>query len=136
MNRFFSRTKLKAAWRSADNEDGSQLIEYIAVVPFLFVVALIGWQFLLVGHTFVVTANGAREGARALAVCRGTSGDAVSAVNSSVASIFRPQTNASRGRSAEVVVTTQIPVMDIFHNVQERLPPVRFRAVMRSERCR
>ncbi len=129
-------SKLHHLRRGVQSEDGSQLIEYIAVVPMLLTAALIGWQFLMAGHTFVVTANGAREGARALAVCRGTAGDATAAVNDAVAGVFQPQTNASRGRSAVVEVTTKIPVIDIFRNFDERLPPVRFRAVMRAEKCR
>lgn len=119
-------------------EDGSQLLEFIAILPILASIILIGWQFFLVGHTFLVTLNGAREGARALAVCGASAGDANAAIMRAIPGVLRPQmVSASRGGSStQVQVQTAIPVIDFWQNYQEYLPPVRFAATMRTEQCR
>lgn len=116
-------------------EDGSQLIEFIGVLPWLAAIILIGWQFFLAGHTFIITANAAREGARALAVCEGNAGFAQQAVDRSVPSAYTPLTNAQDGDPVTVIVTNKIPVIDIFKLVDEWMPDVRFTATMRKERC-
>lgn len=121
-------------------EEGSQLIEYIAVLPFIMVVVLIGWQFFLVGHTFIVTANAAREGVRAAVVCNnGGFFDVREAASNSVPEWYRSRMLVSppsvSGREVTVQVVNFIPVIDIFSNYQEFMPPVTFKAVMREERC-
>ncbi|MFN8487655.1 MAG: TadE family protein [Caldilineaceae bacterium] len=118
-------------------ENGSQLVEFIGILPLIMATVLIGWQFFLAGHTFIVTANAAREGARALAVCGANGGDAIQAVQRSVPSGYTPMVEPNDGSgSVTVKVTNQIPVIDIFANYQEYMPPVKFQAVMRKEKCR
>lgn len=118
-------------------EEGSQLFEYIAVLPFLMAIILIGWQFFLVGHTFIVTANAAREGARALAVCNSSAGAAREAAMRSLPQGYQAGASVEpqNGQSVTVWVKTDIPVIDIFKDYDEWLPSVRFKAVMRKERC-
>jgi len=123
--------------KTLSEEDGSQLVEFIGVLPLVMATILIGWQFFLAGHTFIVTANAAREGARALAVCGASSGDAIAAVRRSVPAGYTPSTSPSAGGSAVTVqVSNQIPVIDIFSSVDEWMPDVTFQAVMRKETCR
>ena len=130
--------KIGPLWKMlCQEEDGSQFIEFIATLPFLLSTILIGWQFLVAGHTFIVTANAAREGARALAVCNATPGDAISAVRRSLPNGYNPMTNPMPGGgSVSVEVTNQIQVIDIFISVKEWIPPVTFKATMRKETCR
>ncbi|MFN8440454.1 MAG: TadE family protein [Caldilineaceae bacterium] len=129
-------------------EEGSQLFEYIAVLPFVMMVGLIVWQFFLVGHTFIVTANAAREGARALAVCNSTPAAAVQAVRAALPNWYLNPQNPNGAPTAPVTISpspgmssvtvrlsTPIPAIDIFQNYQELLPRVDWSATMRKERC-
>lgn len=120
-----------------DSEQGSQVLEFIILLPMIFMVFLIGWQFLLAGHTFIVTANAAREGARALAVCNASFVEAYDAANDSVADVFDAIVIPIDGDDkVSVTVTTKIPAIKVFRgNVDVFLPPVPFTVEMRKERC-
>lgn len=116
------------------SEEGVELIEFIGVLPLLLVVALIGFQIFLVGHTMVVAGSAAREGARALAVCpQGDVGGAVQRASPGYSPEIR-ETNRS-GSTARVVVALQIPTIRIAHFIEERMPKVTASATMRAERC-
>jgi hypothetical protein len=52
-------------WRTARDERGVELIEFLAFVPVAFLILLVAWQFILVGYTGIAAAGAAREGARA-----------------------------------------------------------------------
>jgi len=59
--------------RWAHREEGtSELLEFLILVPILLAIALLIWQMFIFGHAMVVTANSAREGARAAAACEGS----------------------------------------------------------------
>jgi len=47
-------------------EEGIELIEFVGLMPIVFILGLIVWQMMLFFHTQMITANAAREGARAL----------------------------------------------------------------------
>jgi hypothetical protein len=47
------------------SESGQASVEAVAVVPALLLVALIGWQLVLAGHTLWLCAGAARAAARA-----------------------------------------------------------------------
>lgn len=116
-------------------EHGSQLVEYIVVLPMLFIAVMIGWQFFLAGHTFVITANAAREGARTLAVCGG--GNVRNAVERTIPGYDPEIIQATRGGSRTVVVVgNDIPKAYIADFINPEFPQIRFRAVMRTEKCR
>lgn len=126
----------KAAAQTAIHEErGSQLVEYIAILPMLFIAALIGWQMFMVGHTFIVTANAAREGARALAVCGGGN---VQAVADRTSPGYRPEVLIdNRGdRVTTVRIGNDIPKIRIINFLDPDLPQVHMTAKMRTEECR
>ncbi len=50
-------------------EDGLEVVEFVIITGLVMVVGLIIWQFMVFGHTQMVTASAAREGARAATVC-------------------------------------------------------------------
>ena len=135
--------------RELDSEDGSQLIEFIALLPLIFMAFLIGWQFLLAGHTFIVTANAAREGARAAAVCNADIFVAIDAAKEAIPEVFDASViPIPSGEKVSVTVRTKIPVIQVFSRLASRetleqnttrlsLPDVVFTTTMRKERkCR
>lgn len=125
----------KSTLKIIHEERGSQLFEYIAILPMLFIAALIGWQMFMAGHTFIVTANAAREGARVLAVCGG--GNVQAAANRTSPG-YRPQVlQATRGsRTTTVRIGNQIPKIRIINFLDPALPQVQMKATMRTEECR
>jgi hypothetical protein len=48
---------------------GLEVVEFVVITGLIMVVGLIIWQFMVFGHTQMITANAAREGARAASVC-------------------------------------------------------------------
>lgn len=116
------------------HELGAELIEFIGILPWLLIVALIIWQIYLAGHTIVVTASAAREGARTFAVCGGNAGQAVDAVNRASPG-YHPRVELGGG-SGSVIVTVynQIPTIPIPY-LNQIMPEARSRAIMRQERC-
>lgn len=129
------RGQKAAVQATLHDERGSQLFEYIAILPMLFIAMLIGWQMFMVGHTFIVTANAAREGARALAVCGGGN---VQAVANRTSPGYRPQVlQATRGgRTTTVRIGNDIPKIRIINFLDPDLPQVYMTAKMRTEECR
>lgn len=116
------------------DENGVELIEFIGILPFLLIMAIIGLQLFLVGHTMVVAASAAREGVRALAVC--PQGDVAGAVQRASPGYHPEIREASRGgTTSRVVVALQIPTIRIAHFIEELMPMVPASATMRTERC-
>lgn len=62
------------------NESGQAAVEFVAVVPFVFVAALVAWQLVLVGHVAWDAAGAARSAARAEVVGRDPAAAARSAL--------------------------------------------------------
>ena len=61
---------------SAQDDAGLEVVEFVVITGLIMVVGLIIWQFMIFGHTQMITASAAREGARAASVCENI-GDAV-----------------------------------------------------------
>lgn len=53
--------------RRLGGEEGSQLIEFLWLLPMSALLVLAIWQFMLAGYAEIVTVNAAMEGAHALA---------------------------------------------------------------------
>lgn len=51
----------------AEEEQGAEVVEFIAFCPWLLIIGLIIWQFLLFGQAALIGPSAAREGARAAA---------------------------------------------------------------------
>ena len=49
----------------ARTESGQASVETVAIVPLVLLVAAVGWQLVLTGHTLWLCANAARVAARA-----------------------------------------------------------------------
>lgn len=49
------------------DENGSQTLEFVALIPFFLIMMLMVWQFGLTAYTMVVAESAAHDGARAAA---------------------------------------------------------------------
>lgn len=72
------------------SEEGSQVIEFIGVLPLVMLLVMIVWQFILAGGTELVAMNAAMEGAHALAIRDGGAQAHQAAVNSSLGLMPHP----------------------------------------------
>jgi hypothetical protein len=86
-------------------ERGQASVEFVAVVPFVLLAALVAWQLALVGHVAWGAAGAARSGARAAVVGR----DAVSAARSALPRSLRSSTRVSSLAAGGVRVSVPIP---------------------------
>lgn len=119
-------------FQKLNEEDGVELIEFIGVMPLVFIIIFIGWQFFLAGHTIVTGIHAAREGARAAAVC-GNYEEAVKRASPGYSPVVIPIT---KGKAVGVRATYKVPMLKIPYVLTDRhkieLP---FEATMRKERC-
>src|SRR4051795_8717973 len=88
-------------------EDGQASVEFVAVVPFVLLAALVAWQLVLVGHVAWDAAGAARSGARAALVGR----SAASAARSALPGPLRAGTQVVTGRGGVVRVSVPVPLV-------------------------
>jgi hypothetical protein len=112
-------------------ERGVEIVEFIGIMPWLLVIAMVIWQLLMFGQAMLVAAGAAGAGARSVAAHR----DCSSVVSSSVVGF--KQTNTCPGGCTElnavgVVVTVKLPIVNIPY---VPLPPINLpvQAVYRCE---
>lgn len=74
------RMRLK---RIAANEKGSVTVEFIAILPFVFLIMLICWQFLVGVYGVIISQSAANEAAKVYAIT-GNSGEAMQAAKNVV----------------------------------------------------
>jgi Flp pilus assembly protein TadG len=91
-------------WR---DERGQAAVEFVAVVPFVLLAALVAWQFVLVGHVAWDAAGAARSGARAAIV----GADAGRAARSALPRSLRSATRVDRRAEGGVHVSVPIPLV-------------------------
>src|SRR5690349_15463500 len=89
------------------DESGQAAVEFVAVLPFVLLAALVAWQFVLVGHVAWSAAGAARSGARAAVVGR----DAGAAARSALPRSLRNATRVSRPVGGGVRVSVPIPLV-------------------------
>ncbi|EJL31352.1 TadE/TadG family type IV pilus assembly protein [Brevibacillus sp. BC25] len=65
------------------NEKGSVTVEFIAILPFVFLIMLICWQFLVGVYGVIISQSAANEAAKVYAIT-GNSGEAIQAAKSVV----------------------------------------------------
>lgn len=122
------------------DEGAAEILEFLAVLPILLFMGMLIWQLFIGGHAIVVGANAAREGARVLASCRGTDGDAVRQAVSAAPEFDVSVTprSASCGGQVEVTVQVQVPsvVGKWLGSGNSGTFPIRTRSVMRKECCK
>lgn len=53
---------------SARGQSGSQVVEFLGLLPVLLLVTAVAWQFILAAHAVVVAESAVRDAARAAAV--------------------------------------------------------------------
>ncbi|MEA2496579.1 MAG: hypothetical protein QOJ29_4490 [Thermoleophilaceae bacterium] len=88
-------------------EQGQAAVEFVAVLPFVMVAALVAWQLVLVGHVAWDAAGAARSGARAAVVGR----SAEIAARSSLPSPLRRSTRVVvAGRTVRVSVPVPLVI--------------------------
>ena len=129
--------RMMRLWRKhVGCERGAELIEYIGMVPLLLTVGLIIWQFMLAGHTMLITASAAREGARAFALCPPE--DPYGAATRASPGFNDRQIQPEVGSNGYVAVTVRLKIPLVLRGpyvIAERMPWTRYKAVMRRERC-
>ncbi len=89
------------------SERGQAAVEFVAVVPFVLLAALVSWQLALAGHVAWDTAGAARSGARAALVGADAARAARSALPRSLRAVTRVESTAHRG----VRVSVPIPLV-------------------------
>jgi pilus assembly protein CpaE len=87
------------------DERGQAAVEFVAVLPFVIVAALVAWQLVLVGHVAWSAAGAARSGARAALVGR----DSGRAARLALPSSLRDSTRVGRQPTGGVRVSVPIP---------------------------
>ena len=92
------------------DERGQAAVEFVAVVPFMLVAALVAWQLALVGHVAWRAADAARSGARAALVGR----DAGLAARAALPRSLRSATRVSRVAGGPVRVSVPVPLV-VYH---------------------
>ncbi len=123
--------------RVRDEESGTEMIEFLGLLPLLLMVGVIIVQLFLAGQSILLGVGAAREGARAAAVC-GNVDEAVSRAMGSYINHFT--INESNGD--EAIVTVEFEVPTILHSIFGykgallRPPPIRFTSKMRIEKTR
>src|SRR3954454_15768146 len=88
-------------------EDGQAAVEFVAVLPFVMLAALVAWQLVLVGHVAWSAAGAARSGARAAVVGR----DAGRAARSALPRSLRSATRVVGAAGGGVRVSVPIPLV-------------------------
>lgn len=115
--------------RSDRDENGIETIEFVGMFPLAILTLAIIWQLMLVGHTAIIAASAAREGARASVVGR----DPYAAVEK--ASLGRAEVFRITGDEMKAVtVRARIPKINLpLIGYLPDLPYVYQTAVMRDE---
>jgi len=91
--------------RRLRDEGGQAAVEFVAVLPFVLLAALVAWQLVLVGHVAWSAAGAARSGARAALVGR----DAARAARSALPKSLRAGTRVVGSAGGGVRVSVPIP---------------------------
>ena len=89
------------------DEGGQAAVEFVAVLPFVMVAALVAWQLVLVGHVAWDAAGAARSGARAAVVGR----SAASAARSALPRSLREGTRVVSAGGGVVSVSVPVPLI-------------------------
>jgi hypothetical protein len=89
------------------SESGQASVEFVAIVPFVILAALLAWQIALAGETLWLCAHAARAGARAAAVGR----DAERAARSVLPSDLEGGLRVSRADGGAVRVELRVPLI-------------------------
>lgn len=89
------------------SESGQAAVEFVAVLPFVIVAALVAWQLVLVGHVAWDVAAAARAGARAAAV----RADAARAARSALPRGLRAATRVDARPDARIHVSVPVPLV-------------------------
>jgi hypothetical protein len=93
----------------ARREEGSVAAEFVGVLPILLVVAIVGWQLLLIVGAGTSTATAARNGSRALS----TGEDVVATAERSLPGWLRDgaRVEVDTARRGRVEVEVLVPVL-------------------------
>src|SRR3954447_19492277 len=89
------------------SESGQASVEFVAVVPFVLLAALVAWQLALVGHVAWDTAGAARSGARAAVV----GADAARGARSALPRSLRADTRVGLPAGGGVRVSVPVPLV-------------------------
>jgi hypothetical protein len=86
---------------------GQASVEFVAVLPLLFLAGLVAWQLVLAGHTLWLSAGAARAAARADTVGR----DAETAARSALPKMMERGLSVERLREGGVRVSVPVPLV-------------------------
>ncbi len=91
------------------NERGAQMLEFLGMVPFIIISALVAWQILMAGYTLIVSEAAARDAARVASV----DGDYEQAAKNAATGLFVSTRKEVSDDQVEVFVTTKIPTIKV-----------------------
>jgi Flp pilus assembly protein TadG len=94
------------------DERGVEIVEFVGIMPWLLMIGLVVWQFMVFGHVALITSAAAREGARAAAAYESAHGAVARSVGSYDYRVSGGSCGAP-GSPARVTVRLRIPIIDI-----------------------
>ena len=104
--------------RFIKSQDGSQILEFVVLIPFFIIIVLIIWQFALAGYTMVVAAAAAQNGARAAAA----GNDGVAAASKTAYGFKTKVTEEKKPAEVTIKVTLEVPLIKIAFLEGRRVP--------------
>jgi hypothetical protein len=99
--------------RQAGDEKGAEIVEFIGMMPWLLMVGLIVWQFMVFGHCMLVTAAAARDGARAAASYGSAHGAVAASIGGAYPYLVQAGSCGGTGSPVRVTVRAKVPIIDI-----------------------
>lgn len=105
--------RLAGAGKECLFERGAELVEFIGFLPWILIVGLIVWQFMVFGHAMLTTGDAARQGARAAAAYRGAGGAVAQAVGGRYDYQMSGGQCGGPGEPVAVTVKIKLPIVDI-----------------------
>lgn len=99
--------------KPSDCEQGAELVEFIGFIPWILIVGLIVWQFMVFGHAMLTTGDAARQGARAAAAYSGAGGAVTQAVGGRYDYQMSGGHCGAPGEPVVVTVRIRLPIIDI-----------------------
>lgn len=97
---------------ASNDERGVELVEFIGFMPWILIVGLIIWQFMVFGHAMLTTGNAARQGARAAAAHEGA-GAAVNQATGTYECELSEPPYCGPGEPVAVTVRCKVPIIGI-----------------------
>ena len=95
------------------DERGVEIVEFVGIMPWILMIGLLVWQFMVFGHVMLMTAAAAREGARSAAAYDSAYGAVARVVKGSYPYTVNAGVCAMEGTPVSVNVRLKVPMISI-----------------------